>query len=510
MILARFFKCEIQIGLVLEQTTIKDISSVLEHGLPRTSQALVARTLGLVKLQHTHLRRLAKSTLIWLTQFKQPVEDTALCHALAMDHCASQNKTFDEDAVPTIESVLASCKGLATRDLSTSTIVLNHYDVQQHLQDIWKEHYAEERAKLATVCLKYLHFLDLEEIIGNEVTLGRRLKDYPFLEYATRWWPSHFHQANSRDLEGPVLYLFSRPAHLTNTITISIWKSEQERDTDYTFPAALEMAQSMPLLHIAADFGLSFIVKRILTGEISRGVIGENSTHILPVDEPSRSDQLTLADIFKRDKRGRTALDIARSNGHREIFQTLFEFACDVHTRPPPTFSEFLPSLDDLDMSTEELTYYVRSPERLSLIYAVQQNNRGALVALLHCRQTVQTFPEKELLQALSLAIKMSSLPLVQALVDYAHLANRPIPEDFSTKKRFGGDIENQSPGQTISVHHDRPELTTPLILAVRYGSPGLVKFLLRAKAEVNHTYCGVTALGLAVYRGDSQVVEDL
>jgi hypothetical protein len=185
----RYFFAEIQTQLLLEQITSRDLRSALEN-LPTRTEDVVKAVLDLVMVQPSHLRTLARTTLIWLADQKRPFKMRGLCEALAL----RRDEQFENsgsvpwpnaDSIPCEDAVIRYCKGLVTMDYGESTAVLAHYyDLAPYLSRYWESSYRTELTNLTLTCLSYILFKPFGGTCSNLSGFLKILEMYPFLQYA--------------------------------------------------------------------------------------------------------------------------------------------------------------------------------------------------------------------------------------------------------------------------------------------------------------------------------------
>jgi len=137
----------------------------------------------------------------------------------------------------------------------------NHYTTQVYLErnlSTWFSGSSGERL-IAATCLEYLSYdTFLSGPAESSEALQVRLKSYPLLSYAARYWGEHvrFLQVQSSDGDefcGRTLNLLSNEARLPSIVQVMHCDGNQ-----YRFP------RQVSALHIAAYFGLNLVVGAFL------------------------------------------------------------------------------------------------------------------------------------------------------------------------------------------------------------------------------------------------------
>ena len=90
---------------------------------------------------------------MWVSQSEQPLCPAELRYALAIQEDSSE---LDPENMPTIETLLSCCLGLATVDEGGSRVQLIHSTLEEYLGR-YPDHFDSVHAKMADVCLTYLN-----------------------------------------------------------------------------------------------------------------------------------------------------------------------------------------------------------------------------------------------------------------------------------------------------------------------------------------------------------------
>lgn len=188
-----------QFDYLCELNTDKAIRRAL-HSLPPTLFATYERILDKVNASNEDTQHLVQRVLTWIICSKKPLSTKQLLEAVSLEE--GQTK-LDTDAMPDEEGILKWCSSLVRRTPDGQTLELAHFTVEEFLAAIdcgqtrnlygrYKITSASQDLTLANLCLTYLEF---ENFQGDNWKEKKELleffKDYPFFEYAAKYWNVH-------------------------------------------------------------------------------------------------------------------------------------------------------------------------------------------------------------------------------------------------------------------------------------------------------------------------------
>ena len=184
-VLHRFLLVSLNIDAILAEVTIRQRRGKLEemtqgNGL---SEAYTA-TLMRIKEQKGYKSVLGLKALMWVLYSERPLWVEELCHALGVEIGSAD---LELENIPALRIVLASCLGLITVEVSSSTVRLVHFTLQEYLSDDPTLFHSPHSA-IAEVCLTYLNFGFVRDL---SPTLYQAPSTTPLLEYASIYWWRH-------------------------------------------------------------------------------------------------------------------------------------------------------------------------------------------------------------------------------------------------------------------------------------------------------------------------------
>ena len=457
-------------------------------------------TLTQLKAQEGNRSGLGLKALMWVLYSERPLRAEELCHALGVELGSAD---LDRENVPTLRTLLASCLGLLTIDVSSSTVRLVHLTLQEHLLSK-PTLFDSPHSTIAEVCLTYLNFgciVDLPPTLDS----ASPTMPLPLLEYASRYWGEHTRRGMTENVKILALRLLDRFDQHISARQLLLHRNRDRNPGPY-FWAKREPTRFTGL-HGASFLGITEIVATGLDTKKwdvnARDCMGitaltwaaikgyEEVVKILLEREDVNPDQADTGD-------GRTPLLWAAMYGHEGVVKTL---------------------LDQKDVNPNQAdTKYGRTP-----FWWAVQNGHGRVVNILLERGDVN--PEQpnseDSRTPLLWAVRYGSAGVVRILLKRKDVnPNQVDAEDRRTPLlwavRWGRAevVEMLLERGDVSLDQVDPEDGhTPLLWAIKWGREEVVKMLLERK-DLNPDQVededGRTPLLWAVRWGRVEVVEML
>lgn len=165
--------------------------------LPPDLNSTYERILDRVNQSNPETQKLVQRALRWIahTSTFSGFNSEALCEAVSIDFSSTKQ---DSEAIPDEFEILHWCSSLVRKSTRGENLELAHFTVMEFLQQIdssrdvsiakYRIHYETDRITLGKVCLTYLNFEDFNQSTLPDLrVIERRLRRYPFREYAIRW-----------------------------------------------------------------------------------------------------------------------------------------------------------------------------------------------------------------------------------------------------------------------------------------------------------------------------------
>jgi len=215
-IICRFLLVSLNMDTILGEVTIRQRRKKLEdmalgNGL---SDAYTA-TLTRLKAQKGNKPELGLKVLMWVLNSERPLRAKELCHALGVEIGSTD---LDLKNIPSLGALLSCCLGLVTVELSSSTIRLVHFTLQEHLSsDPTQIH--NPHSMLAEVCLTYLNFRCIRDLPLDDLLGGSEI--HALLDYASGYWGDHARRGMTENVKALALRLLARfDEHISGVILV--------------------------------------------------------------------------------------------------------------------------------------------------------------------------------------------------------------------------------------------------------------------------------------------------
>ena len=303
-IVCRFLLVSLNVDAILGEVTIRQRRKKLEemtqgNGLSGAYTATLSR----MKAQKGYKSVLGLKVLMWVLYSERPLRVNELRHALGVEIGSAD---LDPENVPTLRTLVASCLGLVTVEVSSSTVRLVHFTLQEHLlSDLTLFH--SPHSEIAEVCFTYLNFGSIRCL---SPTLRRAPSTTPLLEYASVYWGRHASRGMVENSKILALRLLDRfDTHISAQLLLLYYCDCTFRGPYYT---GARGPKGFTGLHGAAFLGLVEIAAAVL--------------------------DMKEWDVNAADCTGNTALTWAAMNGHDGVVKMLFERE-DVNPDQPDTWS---------------------------------------------------------------------------------------------------------------------------------------------------------------------------
>jgi ankyrin repeat protein len=272
---------------------------------------------------------LAHRVLSWIVESKRPLTHEELNHALAIK---TGHIKFDREYLQhNLDDTVALCAGLIVINQKSNTVQLMHHTTRKYFEDYktrsdWLKAAA---GMLASACLTYVSYSEFAKgPCSDDRPLERRLRIYPFLEYAAQHWGNHARDDSARTADVEELALnFLEDSEKVNSSNQVMYLTEQ-RYEGYS----QEYTRHANGLHIAAFFGLRKIAERLIFNGADVKETDEGGTTAMHLAAENGHDEVVLvlvkngANIDAREtKYGQTPLHLAALNGHKAVAETLLQ-----------------------------------------------------------------------------------------------------------------------------------------------------------------------------------------
>ena len=283
--MVRFLLVSLNIDAILGEVTIRMRRQKLEemtlgNGL---SDAYTA-TLTRLKAQKGHKSVLGLKVLMWVVYSERPLRANELSHALGVEIGSTD---LDAESVPALRTLVSSCLGLVTVEVSSSTVRLVHFTLQEHLSRD-PTLFSNPHSTISEVCLTYLNFRCIRDL---SPTLDSAPEATPLLQYASVYWGVHMRREMTENSKILALELLNRFAeHISNQLLLLHYNRDLGGGPYF---GEVGGPTKFTGLHGVAFLGIVGIVPAVL--------------------------EMKVWDVNSYDCMGMTALTWAAARGHEEV-----------------------------------------------------------------------------------------------------------------------------------------------------------------------------------------------
>ena len=243
-------------------------------------------------------RKIVMNFLLWIVFATRPLSVAEVEHASSVS-----TNTTDIDNVDVISAgeLTSMCAGLVIIDAS-DVVRLVHFSAQNYFRENREKWFSNGHLTLARDCLTYLSFKAFENGAYSGPTESDDFKtrslQYPLLEYSCSYWGRHASQTTRQgDLTDGIIKFLKKKPQLDASVQ-ALWYSDGADVADW------DVKSGVHPLHLAAYFGLSQVVLRLLS---------------------------TGATVDCRDSLATTPLMYAASGGHASVVQALLREGANIN-----------------------------------------------------------------------------------------------------------------------------------------------------------------------------------
>jgi ankyrin repeat protein len=336
-----------------KKSTIKAVQTAL-HDLPKDLDQTYEAVMQRIDNQDEDDKRIARSTLTWVTNAKRLLLVPELREALAIEPGA---KTLDHDNLLDIEIFLSVCGGLVTVDESSLVVRLVHYTTQSYFDRIQASRFPNAQLEITSSLLTFLAFDDFKMVSKlNQRSYGRyALLDYSieyslvhasggpetplrdmilrFLEHAFQWrrfsgrrrrtppWNAHFWRGGYSTL------WVAAASNLLETVRYLLECGDNSQD------------KKALALYVAAEHGHPSIVQLLIKKGTDVKALGQEYGSALQIAALEGREEVVQfliekgADVNAAGGQFGSALQAASCKGHEAVVRLLVAHGADVNAQ---------------------------------------------------------------------------------------------------------------------------------------------------------------------------------
>ena len=299
-------------------------------------------TLTRLKAQKGNKSILGLKVLMWVLYSERPLKTEEICHALGVE---LESTELDHENIPALRTLLASSLGLVTVEVSSFTLRLVHFTLQEHLlSDPTLFH--SPHSTIAEVCLTYLNFQCVRDL---SPTLFSAPVTMPLLEYASFYWGEHTRKGMTDNVKILALRLLDKfdehisaqliskrynASHFGPAMPCFRWEEGPIGFTGLHGAAFLGIVEIFPAVLELKEWDANLRDSASLTPLMWAAIRGHEGVVKMLLE---RGDvNLDLAD----KRLGRTALNWAARQGHEGVVMVFLECPRDNLSQETPVYGQ--------------------------------------------------------------------------------------------------------------------------------------------------------------------------
>ncbi|KAH7121183.1 hypothetical protein B0J11DRAFT_59184 [Dendryphion nanum] len=332
-----FLLAKLHMDSLINQPTPGDIKQALQN-LPQGYNETYQEAMKRIEAQGGRCAELAKGILCWVSHAKRELLIGELQHALAV---MPTHRSLNKDFIPTTETIGSICAGLVTIDVQSDLVRLVHHTAQEYFEEtrfIW---FSNPQDKIARTCVTYLSFDAFEGgLCHTDEDFKQRLQEYPFYDYAARYWGHHGRGVSENIVESFLTLLDSE-----GKVSASSQVIMPDGD-DYCFLDCRFHTPQMTGVHLAAYFGIETLLLRLIDN--GHDLSAKESHGWTPLWLAAKEGYLDItrtlldkgAEADPQDWEKRTPLWLAAKRNHEEVTRLLLENGANPNARPMGIFDD--------------------------------------------------------------------------------------------------------------------------------------------------------------------------
>jgi hypothetical protein len=337
-ITSRFLLAKLHLESLSKKINRKAVRAALKT-LPTTLDATYSDAVQRIYNQGPDLVAVAESVLFWVVCAKRPLSVFELRHVYATLELP-EGTPLEDDDLPDGEILTSTCGGLILVDAESQTVRLVHYTAQEYLERAHTQALVAARLSLANISLTYLTLPNFSDgPCQTDVAMARRLEQYPFLDYASKYWGEDIGTLTIPETEGlwPRLVSF-----VSDRAAVDVASQVQNLPRIRYSRWSQEYPRNLPPLVLAAGFDMPQILRRLITDEghdiESRGT--DQVTALVRAAACGLVYNVLIllqqgAELEAVDYLDETPLHKAARMGAEDVVKALMNAGADVNARSP-------------------------------------------------------------------------------------------------------------------------------------------------------------------------------
>ncbi|KAM0229945.1 hypothetical protein ACHAPO_009667 [Fusarium lateritium] len=327
----------------------KEVRSSLKT-LPVSLNATYSDALERIYRQAPEAVDLAEAVLFWILCAKRSLTILELQQICAIQDLP-EDIGLEEDDLPDADILTSVCGGLIMIDSDSQTVRLVHYTAQQYFEQFHSEKLKEARSSITNISIKYLSLPNFSSgICTTDREMAQRLNEYPFLDYAAKYWGADINQIDDDEF----FPVFDKLIYCATALraTSQAFALHVSRHANWS----QEFPRDIPALVLAASFDLPRVLKRMVESghELESKGTDEETALIRAASFGHQENVRTLLGLGAhkdaRDHMNETALQRAAGNGEAGVVEVLLSKGADVNVHTSSDWTALMSAVSSGDI----------------------------------------------------------------------------------------------------------------------------------------------------------------
>lgn len=323
--------------------------------LPKTLDAVYADAYERIEHQETEFAELAEAVLFWVICARRNFTVQDLQHLYATQEL-SDGELLEEDDLPDGDILTEACGGLVMVDAESQVVRLVHYTAQQYFEEYHKLLIKRAQLTLTRISLTYLALPNFSSgACTNDADMSLRLKQYPLLDYAAKYWGTEIVHIESAEIIPKLEDFISNTAALE--AANQAWSLKVNRYTHWS----QEFPRQVPALVMMSAFDVSDILRCMVSkghAVDDRGSDGETALIRSAAFGHASNVQVLLelgAEVDARDHMDETALQRAARCGHEDVINALLSKGADVDLKASGDWTALMSAVSSVNIDAVKI-----------------------------------------------------------------------------------------------------------------------------------------------------------
>lgn len=345
---------KLHINSLSKKLSCREVRSALQT-LPKTLDAMYADAYERIENQETEFAELAEAVLFWVVCARRNFTVQDLQHLYATRELPD-GEVLEQDDLPDGDILTEACSGLVMVDAESQVVRLVHYTAQQYFEEYHRLLIMRAQLSLTNISLTYLALPNFSSgPCINDADMSLRLTQYPFLDYAAKYWGAEIVHIESTEILPKLEYLISNTAALE--AANQAWSLKSNRYTHWS----QDFPRHVPALVLISAFDVPDTLRyMVLKGHAvdDRGSDEETALIRSAAFGHAKNVQVLLelgAEVDARDHMDETALQRAARCGYEDVINALLSKGADVNLKASGDWTALMSAVSSVNIDAVKI-----------------------------------------------------------------------------------------------------------------------------------------------------------